>query len=396
MAEVSGHATLGGASMGTGELPRSFAASTLCEAFQITAAERPDAVALRTPGDRVEITWAEYAARVRAIAGRAGRARCRPGDTVALMLEPAGVQPRRHRGDAPRRDAVLGLQHLGARADQHLFRTPATGSSSPSAGSSPRPRGGRPEVEHIVLHRRRGAGHDGAGRAREPRRHGGFDFEAAWRAVAPEDVLTLIYTSGTTGPPKGVAADPRNVLAEAARCATAFPVPAGGRGMSYLPSAHIGDRWVRTTTTRRCARPAITVDHRSAAVVARAARGAADAFGRRAARLGEDQGGLEAAGGQRPGRRCPTRRRRACARSLGLDQCEWLRPAAAPIPTEVLQYLRDLGLPSARCWGMSELRASRRSTRSTRTGSARRQGAAGRRAEARRGRRDAGRAAPLV
>ena len=30
-----------------------------------------------------------------------------------------------------------------------------------------------------------------------------FDFEAAWRAVAPEDVLTLIYTSGTTGPPKG-------------------------------------------------------------------------------------------------------------------------------------------------------------------------------------------------
>ena len=31
-----------------------------------------------------------------------------------------------------------------------------------------------------------------------------FDFEAAWRAVAPDDVLTLIYTSGTTGPPKGV------------------------------------------------------------------------------------------------------------------------------------------------------------------------------------------------
>ena len=31
----------------------------------------------------------------------------------------------------------------------------------------------------------------------------GFDFEAAWRAVEPEDVLCLIYTSGTTGPPKG-------------------------------------------------------------------------------------------------------------------------------------------------------------------------------------------------
>jgi len=31
----------------------------------------------------------------------------------------------------------------------------------------------------------------------------GFDFEAAWRAVEPADLLTLIYTSGTTGPPKG-------------------------------------------------------------------------------------------------------------------------------------------------------------------------------------------------
>ena len=36
--------------------PAALAASTLCEAFQITAAERPDAVAHRTPGDEVSIT----------------------------------------------------------------------------------------------------------------------------------------------------------------------------------------------------------------------------------------------------------------------------------------------------------------------------------------------------
>ena len=37
----------------------------------------------------------------------------------------------------------------------------------------------------------------------------GFDFEAAWRAVEPDDVLCLIYTSGTTGAAEGRAAHPR-------------------------------------------------------------------------------------------------------------------------------------------------------------------------------------------
>jgi long-subunit acyl-CoA synthetase (AMP-forming) len=41
----------------------------------------------------------------------------------------------------------------------------------------------------------------------------GFDFDAAWQAVQPEDTLTLIYTSGTTGPPKGVELTHSNVMA---------------------------------------------------------------------------------------------------------------------------------------------------------------------------------------
>ena len=40
----------------------------------------------------------------------------------------------------------------------------------------------------------------------------GFDFEAAWQAVQPDDMLTLIYTSGTTGPPKGVQLTHANLL----------------------------------------------------------------------------------------------------------------------------------------------------------------------------------------
>ena len=72
--------------MHTDVLPRSFAASTVCEAFQMTAAERPDAVALRTPGGGVEITWAEYAERVRRIAGGLAALGVGRGDTVALMM----------------------------------------------------------------------------------------------------------------------------------------------------------------------------------------------------------------------------------------------------------------------------------------------------------------------
>jgi hypothetical protein len=55
-----------------------------------------------------------------------------------------------------------------------------------------------PVIEHIVLV----DGADGdtitlqdLARRRVP----GFDFDAAWRAVQPDDVVTLIYTSGTTG-----------------------------------------------------------------------------------------------------------------------------------------------------------------------------------------------------
>ena len=61
-------------------------APTLCAAFQHTAAQRPDAVALRTPGDRLTITWREYAQRVERIAGGLAALGVGRGDTVGLML----------------------------------------------------------------------------------------------------------------------------------------------------------------------------------------------------------------------------------------------------------------------------------------------------------------------
>src|SRR5215213_3189507 len=61
-------------------------APTLCHAFQHTAAQRPDDVALRNPGDAVSITWREYAERVERIAGGLAALGVARGDAVGLML----------------------------------------------------------------------------------------------------------------------------------------------------------------------------------------------------------------------------------------------------------------------------------------------------------------------
>jgi acyl-CoA synthetase (AMP-forming)/AMP-acid ligase II len=51
-----------------------------------------------------------------------------------------------------------------------------------------------------------------------------FDFESSWRAVQPDDVLTLIYMSGTTGPPEGVEMTHANLLFEVAAFTEMLPV----------------------------------------------------------------------------------------------------------------------------------------------------------------------------
>ena len=66
--------------------PAALGTTTLCQAFQVTAAERPDQIALRTPGDGIAITYREYSERVRRIAGGLASIGVRRGDAVALML----------------------------------------------------------------------------------------------------------------------------------------------------------------------------------------------------------------------------------------------------------------------------------------------------------------------
>ncbi len=76
----------------------------MCEAFQLTAAERADQVALRTIGEEISITFAEYAERVARCAAGLHALGVRRGDTVAFMLT---NRPEFHLIDA-------AAMHLGA------------------------------------------------------------------------------------------------------------------------------------------------------------------------------------------------------------------------------------------------------------------------------------------
>ena len=184
-------------------------AATLCEAFQITAAERPGQVAHRMFGGGVEFTFAEYAARVRAIAAGLHTLGVGRGDTVALMLvnrpefnltDTAAV----HLGAVPfsiyNTSSPGQIAYVFENAQNRVVVTEQRFLSHVLAARTP-------ELEHIVLV-------DGAAPGTRTldelaqRRTRGFDFEAAWRAVEPDDVVTLIYTSGTTGPSKAAQLTP--------------------------------------------------------------------------------------------------------------------------------------------------------------------------------------------
>jgi long-chain acyl-CoA synthetase len=66
-------------------------------------------------------------------------------------------------------------------------------------------------------------------------------FESTWRAVGPEDTISLIYTSGTTGPPKGVVYSHNNVLWTLESVQRFWEIEPQTL-VSYLPLAHISER----------------------------------------------------------------------------------------------------------------------------------------------------------
>ncbi len=368
-------------------------ARTMCEAFQATAAARGDKVALRTIGDGVSLTFAEYAARVRQLAGAFFALGVRPGDTVGFMLT---NRPEFHLLDT-------AIMHLGgtpfsiyntSSPEQiaYLLSDAANRVMIVEAAFLDRARdaiassGG---VEHLVV--LDGAPEDTIAYeelyAATP--GDGFDFDAAWRAVGPDDVLTLIYTSGTTGPPKGVQLTHGNEIAECRGIDAAAPwLGAGGATVSYLPVAHIADRglahygqmfWGDAVTC--CPDPAQVFAHVAdcrptrfgavpriweklmaaleAGVAAEADAARSDAT-RRAIELGLRKVRLEQSGKPLPDdvregwERADATIFSAIRARLGFDRCESYVIGAAPAPLAVFEFFAAIGIPICEVWGMSE------------------------------------------
>jgi long-chain acyl-CoA synthetase len=349
-------------------------APTLCEAFQLTARVNHGGPALRTAGTDQVVTWDEYERRVRSIASGLHALGVRAGDTVAILVR---NRPEFHLVDA----AAL---HLGAtpfslypteppeqlavligEADARIVVT-ETDFLDRAAAVLERAE----SIAQLVVHGDFGPMERTMSLADlETLPCGDFDFDAAWRAVTPETVATLVFTSGTTGAPKAVQIPHRAIMASLAGSASLAPLRRGHRGVSFLPNAHISDRFMchystiglggtltcvpdheRLWDTLRGVRPTLfhgvprtfekLADSARAKIEAEPALG--EAFREALERFRAGQR-LDASDALRPVRE-----------HLGLDQVEWLSVAAAPSSYAVLEYHHALGLPLAELWGMTE------------------------------------------
>jgi long-subunit acyl-CoA synthetase (AMP-forming) len=201
-----------------------------------------------------------------------------------------------------------------------------------------------------------------------------FDADTAWRHLGPESTACLIYTSGTTGEPKGVQIPHRAIVASVAQYSEVAPFTPHGRVLSYLPAAHIADRWAShyaamagghtvtcvpdhttlydalkdTRPTHFFAVPRILekLSDRADDVLARTPELADD----HVARLAE----IRASGEIEP--RADGQSRFASIHAeLGLDAAEWMTVGSAPSARGFLESMAALDLPFADVWGMTEI-----------------------------------------
>ncbi len=376
--------------MGSAARPPAAEASTVAEAFRITAAERAGEVAIRTKEDAFTITWGELRERVDALAGGLAKLGVKRGETVALMLS---NRPEFHLCD-------LAAMMLGA-TPFSIYNTYSPEQIRYLLGDAEakvliceqqylpqvlQAREGVPELEHVIVID--GEAPEGTlALADVEGSNPDFDVEASVAQLQGSDVLTLIYTSGTTGPPKGVQLVHRNLLAAVEGLDELIEFPENGRVISWLPAAHVAERnahhylpivfglqitccddprqvlsylpevkpswffavpriWEKLKAgleTMLAAQPDEQREKVQQAIEASLRKVRLEQAGEPVpAELAEQvaQADAEIFAGLRT--------------MLGLDEVEAINVGAAPTPVEVLEFFHAIGLPLAELWGMSE------------------------------------------
>jgi long-subunit acyl-CoA synthetase (AMP-forming) len=362
-------------------------AATIAEAFRITAEDHPDRVAVRTKDDELSLTWAQLRDRVDALARGLHELGVRRGDTVALMI---ANRPEFHVAD-------LAAMTLGATP----FSIYAT--SSPEqiayvigdararvavveeafAAQLLKAREQLPELRHVVV--LEGGVPGTLSWSDVEATPSSFDVEQAWRAIGPEDVVTLIYTSGTTGPPKGVQLAHRNLMAATRGVEEMINFPDGSKVISWLPSAHIAERMahhylpiVYAMTVTCCPDPREVVAYLPAVrptwffAVPRIwekLKAGMEGFLLAGEGAERNRAWLDAARRkvehEQAGEPVPADLAATVAEAdrelfagvramLGLDEVAAVNVGAAPTPRDVLVFFHAIGVPLAELWGMSE------------------------------------------
>jgi long-chain acyl-CoA synthetase len=212
-------------------------------------------------------------------------------------------------------------------------------------------------------------------------------FQESWRAVGPEDTISLIYTSGTTGPPKGVVYSHNNIMWTLESVQRFWAIEPQTL-VSYLPLAHVAERF--TSQWRGIAlghevwlcpdpnlllpylleaRPTFFVgvprvwEKLMAGLQAGIAAEPDEA--KRQMVQGALSGAIAAYRMRREGKPVPEELAAGVERAqplfvllrskVGLDRCTTAITSTAPCRPEVHEFWAALGMPLYEVWGMSEL-----------------------------------------
>jgi long-subunit acyl-CoA synthetase (AMP-forming) len=325
--------------------PPALAERTMCDALRVTIAANRERVALRAPDDAVSLTYDDLERTLAATASILHEMGLRRGDALGLMLSNRvefhvidaaamllGATPFSLYQTSPAEQIAFVMGDAGNRlvVSEPMFEPPVRA----AAGDA---------VRVVGLDELTGG---------DP----GFDLAAHADAVAPEDLLTLIYTSGTTGPPKGVQITHANMLAELRGMHDAVPLEGGGRQVSFLPSAHIADRWTSHYSALMTYANTLTPVPDATQLMPVLAQVRPTVFGSVPRVWEKIRAALEATAGPQlaDAARADPAVGAAIRAKLGFDRVQWLCCGAAPAPVELLEFFDALGLEICEVWGMSE------------------------------------------